>query len=92
MPLNRFILTLLLSDREPTLPAIMRGPFSQTELSEKLEIAASSINDWEQGRTFPQPRHVRALIAHAAEWAPLLGVKLLDILDPANLEQKEPEQ
>lgn len=72
---------VLLGSPTPNVFATLRGPYSQTELAEILETEPARVNDWEQGRSTPQPRFARALLVHAKGWTGTFGLKLTDLLD-----------
>ena len=71
----------LMGSQSPNTFALLRGPYSQTELAEILETEPARVNDWEQGRSSPQPRFARALLIHAKGWTSTFGLKLTDLLD-----------
>lgn len=47
----------------------LRGPFSQREFSDALKVDPSVVDNWEHGRTQPQPRMIRRMLEHYARWA-----------------------
>jgi transcriptional regulator with XRE-family HTH domain len=74
---------------------LLRGPYSQTELSEVLHVKQQSISDWEKGLGIPTPRHYRGLLAHFYAWyvtdhieeAATLALKLLTPKKPLTTTQ-----
>lgn len=79
----------LLGTPQPSLLSLLRGPYSQTELAEIIETDPARINDWEQGRTSPQPRFARALLIHAKSWTAHFGIRLVDLLEMDTEPRKE---
>lgn len=47
----------------------LRGPYSQAELAGILEVDASAVDNWEHGRSRPQPRMIRRMLEHYQRWA-----------------------
>lgn len=50
------------------LVQVLRGPYSQRELSLILSVKQQQLSDWERGRTRPNPTHLRALLRHSKTW------------------------
>jgi len=71
----------MLGTQTTNVLALLRGPYSQAELADILETEPARVNDWEQGRSSPQPRFARALMIHAKGWTGTFGLRLTDLLD-----------
>lgn len=78
----------LLGTPTPSLLSLLRGPYSQVELADIIETDPARINDWEQGRTSPQPRFARALLIHAKSWTAHFGIRLTDLLELPTHDEK----
>lgn len=47
---------------------LLRGPYSQRELSLVLHVKQQSISDWEAGLARPMARQFRGLLLHFLDW------------------------
>lgn len=68
---------------------LLRGPFSQAELSDTLHVRETNIREWESGRAKPTPAHLRDLLMHFRDWTRELGWPGLDILIAANTRKRK---
>ena len=47
----------------------LRGPYSQAEFAGILGVDSSAVDNWEHGRSRPQPRMIRRMLEHYQSWA-----------------------
>lgn len=47
----------------------LRGPYSQVEFAGIIQVDASAVDNWEHGRSRPQPRMIRRMLQHYRNWA-----------------------
>jgi transcriptional regulator with XRE-family HTH domain len=59
---------------------VLRGPYTQAELSKVLELNTSNIQKWEAGEVSPSMGNLRALLSHYNDWTGKLAGPALDIL------------
>lgn len=76
--------------QEVQIYRILRGPYSQIELGDKIGVDPSAIFRWEGGSVTPQPEHLRSLLIHAVAWTKLLDLKLPDLLDEHSRRRRPP--
>jgi len=50
------------------LVILLRGPYSQKELSDVLHVKQQTVSDWEKHGITPSPRHYRGLLTHFYGW------------------------
>lgn len=60
---------------------LLRGPFSQHELSRILKVRPARIAEWENDSTYPHPRTLRALLIHAHSWTAEYHIPFADFLE-----------
>jgi transcriptional regulator with XRE-family HTH domain len=63
---------------------LLRGPYTQTELSTLLCVSVNQINDWEHGACHPTMSNLRALLKHYNTWTADLAGPALDFVLPQN--------
>jgi len=61
---------------------LLRGPYTQTELAEKLGLRLPSIQQWENGEFAPSMGNLRALLKHYNDWTSDLAGPALDLILP----------
>lgn len=61
---------------------LLRGPYTQVELANKLSLRPATVNAWENGGITPQMPQLRALLKHYNDWTSDLAGPALDLVLP----------
>ena len=61
---------------------LLRGPYTQAELAQKLEIGVRSLQKWEDGQCAPAMPQLRDLLKHYNDWTSDLAGPALDLILP----------